>query len=126
MIVHLNILRVLSRQGRYRQMEDKDIYMLFSNMLGDSPVANESVRQVFSMLVKSTLRYRDQMLESRGMVITVQDVRIALDYLVTSLKTGKLPEKVKKERLDLLKLWLDELRCLGNPYDHLVTEIITP
>ncbi len=126
MIVHLNILRVLSRQGRYRQMEDKDIYMLFSNMLGDSPVANESVRQVFSMLVKSTLRYRDQMLESRGMVITVQDVRIALDYLVTSLKTGKLPEKVKKERLDLLKLWLDELRCLGNPYDHLVTEIIAP
>jgi hypothetical protein len=107
-------------------MEDKDIYMLFSSMLGDSRVVNESVRQVFSILVKSTLRYRDQILESRGMVITVQDVRIALDCLVTSLKTGRLPEKVKKERLDLVKLWLDELRCLGNPFDHLVREIIAP
>jgi hypothetical protein len=126
MIVHLNILRVLSRRGRYRQMKDKEIYMLFSSILGDSSVANESVRQVFSILVKSTLRYRDQMLESRGIVITVQDVRVALDCLVTSLKTGRLPEKVKKERLDLLKLWLDELRCLGNPFDQLVTEIIAP
>jgi hypothetical protein len=107
-------------------MKDKEIYMLFSSILGDSSVANESVRQVFSILVKSTLRYRDQMLESRGIVITVQDVRVALDCLVTSLKTGRLPEKVKKERLDLLKLWLDELRCLGNPFDQLVTEIIAP
>jgi hypothetical protein len=126
MTAHLNILRVLSGRGGYRQMEDKDIYILFSSMLGNSPMANESVQQVFSMLVKSTLRYRDQMLESRGIVITVQDVRIALDCLVTSLKTGRLPEKVKKERLDLLKLWLDELRCLGNPFDHLVTDIIRP
>ncbi len=107
-------------------MQDKDIYMLFSNMLGHSPESDDSVRQVFSMLVKSTLRYRDQMLESRGIVITVQDVRVALDCLIVSLKTGRLPQKVKKERLDLLKLWLDELRCLGKPFDLLVTEITGP
>jgi hypothetical protein len=55
------------------------------------------------------------MLKSRGIVITVEDVRTALDWLIPSLKTGRLPETGDKKRLDLLKLWLDEIRCLGNP-----------
>jgi hypothetical protein len=96
-------------------MEDKDIYMLFSSVAERPAGHDESVRKVFSSLIKSTLRYRDQMLISRGIVITVEDVRTALDWLIPSLKTGRLPETEDKNRLDLLKLWLDEIRCLGNP-----------
>ena len=47
-------------------MEDKDIYMLFSSVAERPAVHDESVRKVFSSLIKSTLRYRDQMLKSRG------------------------------------------------------------
>jgi hypothetical protein len=96
-------------------MEDKDIYMLFSRVAEHPAVHDEAIHKVFSLLIKTTLRYRDQMLKSRGIVITVEDVRTALDWLVPSLKTGRLPETGDKKRLDLLKLWLDEIRCLGNP-----------
>ena len=97
-------------------MEDKDIYMLFSSVAERPARHDESVRKVFSSLIKSTLRYRDQMLKSRGIVITVEDVRTTLDWLIPSLKTGRLPETGDKKRLDLLKLWLDEMRSLGNPF----------
>jgi hypothetical protein len=97
-------------------MEDKDIYILFSSVAEHPERHNESVLQVFSSLIKTTLRYRDQMLKSQGIVITVEDVRTALDWLIPCLKTGRLPETEDKKRLDLLKLWLDEIRSLGNPF----------
>ena len=97
-------------------MEDKDIYMLFSSVAEHPAQNNESVRSVFSALIKSTLRYRDHMLQSSGIVITVEDVRSALEYLVPSLKTGRLPKTADKIKLDLLKLWLDEIMSLGNAF----------
>jgi len=97
-------------------MEDKDIYILFSSVAQQPDRYNESVLQVFSSLIKTTLRYRDHMLKSKGIVITVEDVRTALDWLIPCLKTGRLPEKGDKQRMDLLKLWLDELRRVGNTF----------
>jgi hypothetical protein len=96
-------------------MEEKDITRLFLNMVEDSSQNTDAVRQVFSILIRSTLRYRDHMLESRGVVITVEDVRITLGWLVSALMTGRLPVTEDKIRLDLLKLWLDELKNLGHP-----------
>ncbi|MBW1887904.1 MAG: hypothetical protein JRI52_06080 [Deltaproteobacteria bacterium] len=96
-------------------MEERDIYRLFFNVVEDSTQNTDAVRQVFTILIRSTLRYRDQMLESRGVVITVEDVRIALRWLVPALMTGHLPVTDDKIRLDLLKIWLDELKNLGNP-----------
>ena len=100
-------------------MEERDIYRLFLNVIEDSAQKTGAVRQVFTILIRSTLRYRDHMLESRGVVITVEDVRIALSWLVPALMTEHLPETDDKIRLDLLKLWLDELKNLGNPSTYL-------
>jgi hypothetical protein len=97
-------------------MEDKDIYILFSSVAEHPERHNESVLQVFSSLIKTTLKYRDRMLKSQGIVITVEDVRTALDWLIPCLKTGRLPEKGDKKCIDLLKLWLDEIRRVGNTY----------
>ena len=94
-------------------MKDKDIHILFSNAAEHGAKENESVKGVFSALIKSTLRYRDHMLESHGTVITVEDVQSTLDWLIPTLKSGKLPSTDNKIRLDLLKLWLDELKYLG-------------
>jgi hypothetical protein len=100
-------------------MEDKEIEKLFLSVIEHASQNTDAVRQVFSTLVKSTLRYRDQMLESRGIIVTVEDVRTALGWLVPSLTTGQLPKTDNKVRLDLLKIWLDELKCLGNPNTYL-------
>jgi hypothetical protein len=95
-------------------MDDKEIYELFLSVAEHSGQTDDATREVFSALVRSTLRYRDHLLESKGITVTVQDVRIALEWLVPSLKTGRLPDTDDKIKLDLLKIWLDELRTLGH------------
>jgi len=72
----------------------------------------EANRQVFSILVRSTLQYRDKMLSSKGVTVTVEDVRAALDWLIPAIATGNMPETDNKIRLGLLQLWLKQLKTL--------------
>ncbi len=58
------------------------------------------------------------MLVSRGLTVTVEDVRTVLGWLVPSLASGQLPQTDNKVQLDLLKIWLDDLRNLGNPQTY--------
>lgn len=94
-------------------MEDDAIYRLFSSVAGETAKDTPAVREVFSTLVRTTLKYRDTILMSKKIVVTVEDVRVALDWLVPALNTGNLPQMENKISLDLLKLWLDELKYLG-------------
>jgi hypothetical protein len=91
-------------------MEDKDLYKLFLSVAEHPGQSTEDTRKVFSILVRSTLRYRDQMLKTSGTVVTVEDVRTVLGWLVDSFSSGQLPVTENKLRLDLLKVWLDELK----------------
>ena len=91
-------------------MNKKDIERLFLNLVENSGQNTDAVRNVFSILVKSTLKYRDHMLESKGVVVTVEDVRTSLNWLVPALAIGNIPETDKKISLELLKLWLDDLK----------------
>lgn len=93
-------------------MEDGDIYRLFSEMAQKADQDNESMQEVFKILIKSTLRYRDNILKSKGVTVTVQDVQSALDWLMPALRNGRLPATDNKIRLDLLKIWLDELKIV--------------
>ena len=54
-------------------MEDRDIYELFLSVAEHSGQTDEGTREVFSALVRSTLRYRDHVLESKGITVTVED-----------------------------------------------------
>ena len=110
----LTTLPGLSNRGRYK-MDESDIYRLFLSVAEHSGQNTDAVRKVFSLLVRSTLRYRDTLLESKGIVVTVEDVRTVLGWLVPSLASGQLPQTDNKIRLDLLKIWLDELKLFGNP-----------
>jgi hypothetical protein len=96
----------------FSKMEDKDIYAIFSNLVDEADQDNESLKSVFKTLIKSTLAYRDNVLNATGVVVTVEDVRAVLEWLEPAIKTGRLPKSDNKIRLDLLKLWLDELKLL--------------
>jgi len=96
-------------------LEADDIEKLFLRVLEDSGQDTDTNRQVFSILVKSTLEYRDRVLASRDVVVNVKDVRTSLDWLVSVLATGKMPASDKKISMDLLKIWLRELRSLNSP-----------
>ncbi|MCD4715783.1 MAG: hypothetical protein K8R45_03460 [Desulfobacterales bacterium] len=90
-------------------MHETDIRKLFMSVLEYPGQDTDAARQVFSTLVKSTLKYRDDMLVSENIVVTVDDVRTCLGWLVPALATGNMPDTENRVGLGLLKLWLEEL-----------------
>ena len=93
-------------------MRETDIEKLFRKAMRTPGQDTEANRQVFSILVRSTLQYRDKMLSSKGVTVTVEDVRAALDWLIPAIATGNMPETDNKIRLGLLQLWLKQLKTL--------------
>jgi hypothetical protein len=101
---------IASSEESFVAMDESDINKLFMKVAGRTAEVPEDARRVFSILVASTLRHRDRLKEELDITVTVEDVRIALDWLLTSLDTKRLPETNNAVRLDLLKIWLDELK----------------
>jgi len=95
-------------------MEENEIGQLFKKIADTSAADSQEAQAVFAALVKSTLRYRDLLKQSKNTILTVQDVRTTLDWLMPAFTTGRLPMTNNRIRLDLLKIWLDELKILGH------------
>jgi hypothetical protein len=87
-------------------LDEKDIEKLFASVAKNPEQDTEAIRNCFSKLIKTTLEYRDDMLKSRNVVVTVEDVKIALNWLIPALVTGGTPEIDNKVSKGLLKLWL--------------------
>jgi hypothetical protein len=90
-------------------LDETDIQKLFKSVVEHPGQDTDATRKVFSILVKSTLKYRDEMLASEDIVVTVEDVRTCLGWLVPALATGNMPDTEDRVRLGLLKLWLEDL-----------------
>jgi len=90
-------------------LDEIDIEKLFTRALDDSGQDTEAVRDVFSTLVHTTLRYRDEVYATRDEVVTVGDVRTCLSWLVPALATGNVPQTDNPLRFNLLKLWVAAL-----------------
>jgi hypothetical protein len=90
-------------------VHETEIRKLFLSVLEYPGQDTDATRKVFSILVKSTLKYRDDMLASENIVVTVDDVRTCLGWLVPALATGNMPDTEDRVGLGLLKLWLEEL-----------------
>ena len=99
----------LSEQ-RTIDMDESEISRLFMRVAGRASELPDEVRSVFTILVSSTLRYRDRLKDDLEIILTVEDVRVTLDWLLQSMRTKRLPQTNNLVRLDLLKIWLDELK----------------
>ena len=91
-------------------MNEKDIEDLFVSLLEHPDQDSKAVRDVFSILVKTTLEYRDNTLSNTGVTVTVDDVRTSLDWLLIALKGGSIPKPENKTRLKLVEIWLEKLQ----------------
>ena len=85
-------------------MDEKDIEQLFLDAATHPSQMTKPIRDVFSILVRSTFKYRDIVFFSRGITVTVQDIRVKLNWLVPALSSGELPKTDDKIKLDLLKI----------------------
>jgi len=101
-------------------MEEEDLERLFLSVAETSEDQTSEVKEVFAVLVRSTLQYRDHMLASEGTIITVEDVRATLEHLVPFLETGRLPTETDHVKIDLLKIWKNSLRRLKNTDNNMI------
>ena len=101
-------------------MEEKDIERLFLSVADASKSQTSEVKDVFSVLVRSTLQYRDDMLASEGITITVEDVRMTLKHLIPFLETDRLPGTTDHVKSDLLKIWRDNLRQFESSHKNII------
>jgi len=90
-------------------VDDLDINRLFLKVKKSYGNVPEDVEKVFSLLVSTTLRYRDDLKSSLGVILTVADVRVTLDWLLEFMKTKKFPVTNNAVCRDLLKIWTEAL-----------------
>lgn len=93
---------------------DNDIKELFEKIAGHFAEAGEDSREMFSMLVMTTLKYRDTLIKSTGIPITVGETREALGVFMETLKTHRIRAGIDKRVKDLVILWLEELKMRVN------------
>ena len=90
-------------------MEESKIRALIKGLEQDMQDVPRDVHEVFSVFVRSTLGYRDRLKKDCGIVVTVEDVRIALAWFEEWLHTQRMPSSNHSVRLELLNLWIREL-----------------
>ncbi len=91
-------------------MDRDTIQHMFEQLIPENRSYDESAHEFFSLLVKATLDYRDEMLASRGVIVTVDDVKTSLRWLIPALATGNIPDLENEVCLELLKTWISQLR----------------
>jgi len=92
--------------------ESKGIQELFQQLMTRNQSAGESAKRLSALLVESTLQYRDELYLKRGIVVTVEDVRKSLDWLLPALSTGNIPHLGNEIQDGLLRKWISELTSM--------------
>jgi len=89
--------------------QSKGIQELFQQVLSKNQTAGDSARRLSSVLAESTLQYRDELYTEKGIVVTVEDVRKSLDWLLPALSTGNIPQLGNEIQDGLLRRWISQL-----------------
>lgn len=89
-----------------------ELETLFRTIAEEPETFSESGRKIFDILTTVTLEYRDYLLASRGIIVTVQDVRAALSWLIPSLATGNIPNMENGLSAALLERWVRALKSV--------------
>ena len=90
--------------------DEKDIRALFEKIAKHFEGVDEGTQAMFSMLVKTTLKYRDMLMHSSGVPFSVGETREALNVFMEVMKTQKIPQGIDKRIHDLVILWLEEVK----------------
>jgi hypothetical protein len=91
-------------------MKESQIEMLFERLGKSTKDVPEDVQKIFSTLVDTTLDYRDRLKKESDMIVTVEDVRIALDWLLEWVQTQRWPASDHLVRIELFRLWTQMLK----------------
>lgn len=95
-------------------MPDEDLKLLF-NSLGMQVLEKENdVSGSLSALMSETLRFRKKLKEDTGMLLSIDDTRMALEGLESQLKEEKLPDELTSEQKTLAMILYDRITIFRN------------
>ena len=83
---------------------------LFAKILDKLPKKNPNSKMALDKLINTTLWYRDNLKNEQNRILTIDEVKLALNEFEKSIFTHILPKNKDKIILDLIKLWHEELK----------------
>ena len=95
----------------WETMDDREINRLFEKIKRGYSQVPKGAEAVFSMLVSTTLEHRDRLKDRHGIILTVEDVRVALDWLTQFMESQQVPATNNAVRWELLITWIEALRA---------------
>ena len=89
-------------------MDTQKIQLLLSS-LGEQIISESTAGDVLAALIKETEKFRDKLMDERGVTLTVADTRLALEGLEKYFKGGKWAQNLTSEQAALLQIWIDRI-----------------
>jgi len=97
-------------EAAQRELDEKDVNALFEKIKDHFKDADDDSHEFFSMLVTTSLNYRDMLVHSGGAPLTVGETRDALDAFMEVMRTHEIPQGLSKRVHDLVIMLLEGLR----------------
>lgn len=91
-------------------MDEKELEALFETLAKRYGINPEETKQIFTLLVKTTLKYRDLLVQQGEKPLTVTETRQAIDELLLVMQQKKFSSQVSSRIQQLVTLWYDELK----------------
>ncbi len=90
-------------------MSDERLRLLIEALAGQFSKNQKDPTGTVAVLISETVKYRDKLKEEAGIVLTVEDTRIALDALEARLKKMPQPEQLTPNQKELAQILFDRL-----------------
>jgi len=90
-------------------MTDERFRLLIEALAGQFPQSLKDPTGTIAVLISETVKYRNKLTEEAGIVLTVEDTRMALDAVEARLKELPQPEDLSSIQKELAKILFDRL-----------------
>jgi len=94
-------------------MTDERLRLLIEALAGQFPQDQKDTTGTVAVLISETVKFRDKLKEEAGIVLTVEDTRIALDAVEARLKELPPPEQLTPEQKELAQILFDRLNLFS-------------
>ena len=90
-------------------MSDDALYLLLQSLGAQVLEGRMNPTGTVAILMSETLKFRDKLRSETGMILTVDDTRLALDGLESLMNEKELPSGLTSEQRTLAQIWFDRL-----------------
>lgn len=91
-------------------MDQFTLEKIFQKLSDKYGVLPEELRKIIKILISSTLKFRDTLVEQKESPLTVEETQKALDIFLEVLQKGKVTAEAPKRVMTLVTLWLEQIK----------------